>query len=67
MYAAIFIYALAQTLLLPNWMAGPGCLVAFVLMLVFRLRPEERMMLERFGRPYQDYVAKTKRLIPGIW
>jgi protein-S-isoprenylcysteine O-methyltransferase Ste14 len=67
MYAAIFIYALAQTLLLPNWMAGPGCLVAFVLMLVFRLPPEERMMLEKFGQPYQDYMAKTKRLIPGIW
>lgn len=67
MYAAIFIYALAQTLLLPNWMAGPCCLVAFVLMLVFRLPPEERMMLEKFGQPYQDYMAKTKRLIPGIW
>jgi protein-S-isoprenylcysteine O-methyltransferase Ste14 len=67
MYAAIFIYALAQTLLLPNWMAGPGCLVAFVLMLVFRLPPEERMMLGKFGQPYQDYMAKTKRLIPGIW
>jgi len=67
MYAAIFVYALAQALLLSNWMGGPGCLVAFVLMLVFRLRPEERMMLEKFGQPYQDYVAKTKRLIPGIW
>ncbi|MGA3325376.1 MAG: protein-S-isoprenylcysteine O-methyltransferase [Terriglobia bacterium] len=67
MYAAIFVYALAQALLLSNWVAGPGCLVAFVLMLVFRLRPEERMMLERFGQPYQDYLAKTKRLIPGIW
>ena len=67
MYAAIFVYAIAQALLLSNWLAGPGCLAAFVLMLVFRLRPEERMMLERFGRPYQDYVAKTKRLIPGIW
>jgi protein-S-isoprenylcysteine O-methyltransferase Ste14 len=67
MYAAIFVYALAQALLLPNWLAGPGCLVAFVFMFVFRLRPEERMMLEKFGQPYQDYLARTKRLIPGIW
>jgi protein-S-isoprenylcysteine O-methyltransferase Ste14 len=67
MYAAIFVYTLAQGLLLANWMAGPGCLAAFVLMLVLRLRPEERMMLERFGQPYQEYLAKTKRLIPGIW
>jgi protein-S-isoprenylcysteine O-methyltransferase Ste14 len=67
MYAAIFVYALAQALLLSNWLAGPGCLVAFSFMLVFRLRPEERMMMEKFGQPYSDYVAKTKRLIPGIW
>jgi len=67
MYASIFLYAFAQALLLSNWIAGPGCIVAFVLMFVFRLRPEERMMLEKFGQPYQDYAAKTKRLIPGIW
>jgi protein-S-isoprenylcysteine O-methyltransferase Ste14 len=67
MYAAIFVYALAQALLLANWVAGPGCLVAFILMLVFRLRPEERIMLGRFGKPYQDYMVKTKRFIPGIW
>jgi protein-S-isoprenylcysteine O-methyltransferase Ste14 len=67
MYTSIFLYAFAQALLLSNWIAGPGCIVAFVLMFVFRLRPEERMMLEKFGQPYQDYAAKTKRLIPGIW
>jgi protein-S-isoprenylcysteine O-methyltransferase Ste14 len=67
MYAAIFVYAVSQALLLSNWLAGPGCLVAFSFMFVFRLHPEERMMLEKFGQAYQDYVAKTKRLIPGIW
>lgn len=67
MYAAIFVYALAQGLLLSNWLAGPGCLIAFVLMFALRLYPEERMMLEKFGQPYQDYMARTKRLIPGIW
>lgn len=67
MYAAIFIYSFAQALLLSNWLAGPGCLVAFIVMFVFRLRPEERMMLEAFGQPYQDYLARTKRLIPWIW
>jgi protein-S-isoprenylcysteine O-methyltransferase Ste14 len=67
MYAAIFIYSFAQALLLSNWLAGPGCLVAFIFMFVFRLRPEERMMLEKFGQPYQDYLARTKCLIPWIW
>jgi protein-S-isoprenylcysteine O-methyltransferase Ste14 len=67
MYASIFVYTLSQAVLLSNWIAGPGCLVAFTLMFVFRLRPEERMMLDKFGRPYQEYMARTKRLIPGIW
>jgi protein-S-isoprenylcysteine O-methyltransferase Ste14 len=67
MYASIFVYALAQALLLANWIAGPSCLVAFVLMLVFRLPPEEKMMLEKFGQPYQDYMERTKHFIPKIW
>ena len=30
-------------------------------------RDEERMMLEEFGDEYATYIAKTKRLVPGIW
>jgi protein-S-isoprenylcysteine O-methyltransferase Ste14 len=67
MYTAIFVYALAQALLLANWVAGPGCLAVFTLMFVSRLHVEERMMFEKFGQQYEDYVARTKRLIPGIW
>jgi protein-S-isoprenylcysteine O-methyltransferase Ste14 len=67
MYSAIFVYALAQALLLANWAAGPGCLVVFTLMFGSRLHAEERMMFEKFGQQYEDYVARTKRLIPGIW
>jgi protein-S-isoprenylcysteine O-methyltransferase Ste14 len=67
MYTAIFLYVLAQALLLANCVAGPSGLVVFTLMFVSRLNTEERMMLEKFGQQYQDYVARTKRLIPGIW
>ena len=67
MYAAIFLGVFAQALLLPNWIAGPSALVAFTLMFTLRLRNEERMLVEKFGQPYQDYMTRTKRLIPGIW
>lgn len=67
MYTAIFVYTLAQALLLANWVAGPGCLVVFTLMFVSRLHAEERMMRERFGQQYEDYAARTKRLIPGLF
>jgi protein-S-isoprenylcysteine O-methyltransferase Ste14 len=67
MYAALFLYAFAQTLLLANWIAGPCFLVQFTLMFVLRLPAEERMMSEKFGQSYEDYAQRTKRLIPGIW
>jgi protein-S-isoprenylcysteine O-methyltransferase Ste14 len=67
MYAALFAHAFAQALLLANWIAGPAMLVAFTLMFFLRLRPEERMMRERFGLEYDAYAKRTKRLLPGIW
>jgi len=67
MYTAIFLIAVAQALLLPNWLAGPSCLAAFLLMLTFRIGPEEQMMRDRFGDDYVAYVGRTKRLIAGVW
>lgn len=67
MYVSGLIFAMAQALLLPNWIAGPGSLVAMGLTVAFRVRPEERMMLERFGEPYRRYMESSKRFIPGIW
>ena len=67
MYAAIFLQAIAQALLLPNWLAGPVCLIAFLVMFALRIGPEERMMLEKFGGDYADYIGRTRRLIPNVW
>jgi protein-S-isoprenylcysteine O-methyltransferase Ste14 len=67
MYSALFLYSLGQVLVLPNWIAGPSYLVTFGILFAFRIRDEERMMLEEFGDEYATYMAKTKRLVPGIW
>ncbi len=67
MYAALGLYGVGQALVLPNWVAGPSYLAALGLLFVFRLRAEERMMREQFGKAYDEYAARTKRLIPGIW
>jgi protein-S-isoprenylcysteine O-methyltransferase Ste14 len=37
------------------------------LLFTFRLGPEERMMREEFGKDYEAYIGRTKRLVPGIW
>jgi len=67
MYTSLFLYCLGQALALPNWIAGPSYLVAFGLLFALRVRAEERMLLEAFGDDYRGYMARTKRLIPGVW
>ncbi len=67
MYLGLLLYSLGQALALPNLLAGPSCLVSFGLLFALRLRAEERMMLQTFGDEYRDYMARTRRLIPGVW
>jgi protein-S-isoprenylcysteine O-methyltransferase Ste14 len=67
MYLALLLYGLGQALVLPNLVAGPAYLVATLALVGLRLGPEERMMSEAFGAAYADYVARTRRLVPGLW
>ena len=46
MYAAIFLFALAQGLLLQNWLAGWAGLVTVALLYLVRTPREEKMMCE---------------------
>jgi protein-S-isoprenylcysteine O-methyltransferase Ste14 len=64
MYAAIFLWCLAQALLLPNWLAGWSALATFSLMYILRTRREEQMMCEFFGDEYRAYMSQTGRLFP---
>ena len=67
MYLALLLTSAGQALVLPNWVVGPSYLVAFGLLFVLRVGPEERLMLEEFGKDYEAYMARTKRLVPGVW
>ena len=66
MYAAIWLFSLAQGLLLQNWLAGWSAFVAFAIMYFVRIPHEERMMREFFGPAYSDYMQRTGRLFPRI-
>jgi len=57
----------AQALLLPNWLAGFAGIVGFGTLFFFRIGREERLMAETFGEQYRQYVARTDRIIPGIF
>ncbi|MFG1249857.1 protein-S-isoprenylcysteine O-methyltransferase [Xanthobacter flavus] len=67
MYSAFFLWALAQALLLPNFIAGPAGLIGFGILFFFRVGREEQMMREAFGAEYDAYARRTKRVIPGIY
>lgn len=67
MYSAFFLWAFAQALLLPNWVAGLAGLIGFGTLFAFRVGHEERMMVARFGDAYRAYAARTRRVIPGLF
>jgi len=66
MYAATFLWAIAQALLLHNWLAGPAMIVTMVPFYMVRVGNEERLMLEHFGDEYVAYCARTGRLWPRV-
>lgn len=53
----------AVTVLTANWLIGLASLIVLAL-LAIRTPKEEQMLIERFGQPYRDYMAKTGRFIP---
>ena len=67
MYAAFFLWAVAQALLIPNWIAGPAGLAGFGTLFALRLPREERMMEATFGDAWRAYAARTARVLPKVF
>jgi len=66
MYAAHLLWAIAQGLLLQNWLAGWILMVTFVPMYLVRAPKEEQMMLDNFGEEYREYISRTGGIIPNF-
>lgn len=64
MYLSQLLWALAQILLIQNWLAGPLNLFFFIPFYFLRSRAEEKMMLDRFGDQYRVYMQKTGGIFP---
>jgi len=67
MYAAFWLWAVAQALLLPNWVAGPAGLIGFGTLFFLRVRREEELMIEAFSDEYRRYMERTSRILPRIY
>ena len=66
MYSAHLLWAIAQIMILHNWIAGYSFLIAQIPFYLIRIKNEEAMMIEQFGAAYKAYKKKTGRLIPRL-
>ena len=67
MYSAFWLWAVAQAVLLPNWVAGIAGIVGFGTLFFLRVGKEEAMMLATFGDSYRSYMQRTWRVLPGVF
>lgn len=64
MYAAIWLGALAQPLLIQNWIGGFAVVPTFLAMYLIRVPREEAMMRTQFGPVWDEYCSQAGRLFP---
>jgi hypothetical protein len=65
MYLGHIIFLLGLTLSLRSELAA-AITIATIVWFQFRVRRDERRLVERFGQPYLDYKARVRRWIPGV-
>ncbi len=63
-YAAMWLWGVAQVLLLHNWIAGPATLIFFGLVYFRRTPRAEQLMIDRFGDEYRAHMRHTGRVFP---
>ena len=66
-YTAILIMLLGVGVALANWASLVVMLAGGLLGLLYRVRVEERALVEALGQPYRDYMRHTKRFIPFMY
>jgi protein-S-isoprenylcysteine O-methyltransferase Ste14 len=50
-----------------NWVVGIVALLTWSILYFIRLPDEEKMMIEEFGQQYENYIKRTKKIIPWVY
>jgi protein-S-isoprenylcysteine O-methyltransferase Ste14 len=66
-YTGLLLVIMAAGLFIGNWWSFVCLTVATVGGLVFRIRVEERALMQDLGDRYRSYAATHKRLVPFVW
>ena len=65
-YTGMLIILLGLALAFTNWLSLLFIMAGGLIGLGYRIHVEERVLQEKFGQQYQDYMRRTKRLIPFV-
>ncbi len=66
-YTAALVTFIGLGLGIGNWLSVAALFVAPLVVYVFRIRVEEKMLLEAFGPAFESYKKRAWALIPFIW
>jgi protein-S-isoprenylcysteine O-methyltransferase len=66
-YTAILLFHLGSALCFGNALSLVALMVPSTIALLKRMRVEEAVLESGLGQPYREYMARTKRLIPGLY
>lgn len=66
-YTGLLLALTGLGLFIGNWVSAVVLTAIVTAGLVYRIRVEERALLQTLGDRYRDYAAGRKRLVPLIW
>jgi protein-S-isoprenylcysteine O-methyltransferase Ste14 len=66
-YTGLLTIELGLGVMLGTWLSIPACLGPPLVAFAIRLVTEERVLERELGEPYRAYMARTHRLVPGVW
>jgi protein-S-isoprenylcysteine O-methyltransferase Ste14 len=66
-YLGLLLEFFGLSLLFNSWPSILFITLPLFLALTYRMKIEEELLLSTFGSDYEEYIKKTKRLIPGVY
>ena len=67
MYASIWIHLFCMLFVSANWLVGLLGIIAFGSSYFVRIKEEENMMTDEFGKAYLNYKKNTRRIFPKLF